>query len=938
MMIDRYNILDLLGADKRKYHSCIITCFSFDFIFFEQRVLPKLRQAGITNINIYVDAYQFEKQINHFVGSELLDTKAGYSITPVKMTGAFHPKVLLAVGKTKGFLAIGSGNLTSSGLSSNEEIWGSFHITETDKSTEPFFKQTAEYLQKLQEFVYGTNLLKLNWIKENSSWYNNLLSDANKSKSIQNKDQTFELLFTYQNESIYKSLVESLPKNPKSIKILSPYYNTSGSFLKTIFQDFQPDNIHCIVDPLYGSLPYKLDNKNNIEFSDWNDLKRIEKYSKNRLHAKAIQFEYDSETYFIFGSANATNEAFGVNSNSSTNAEISILAHSNKSKDYFKELGINFPKKGNYSLQDYDFIGQVDINENEKFSFLIFIKNVEIDGNEVIIYVENKTNDNLDVVIEDANGLNVFSRNINGLEEKTILNIESQNLIKPFRLAVFNQTERISNYALIHQKAFLLNTNPDARIANFNSLLNSDFFGDFELEELIDFITLKSDFNENKSSKYSHSNTNEVEVEEEVEAISEEEFNKNSANLIGNDSFNNYATSRIEEFLNSLNFESDSVDDVSESIEDEALAAGLDGLDDEDKSIASKRIDIPFETGLRIGYKIEKTIEKITKALFPQKSNHLKILKLSEAYSLATLHQLNALLIGFHIILKKRSENYFESRSLLKLQYSDINALYNVEKQFLIERLETQVGNLKNEISFTINENKVDAIKDFLKGSTSVKIKYVDETASQTLTHSYFSNKFWSNENKFLCINDYLKNGLASYLLLLTKHVEIKEEKENLIWIEKKRRLKLLSISAILNYNWSTSHQDTRKLLLLNIFHYLGNSENVEKFTNDIENYIEKLNLITFVKAESLVEVIELYQQYLNWLNFYNSDPKGLKKELNKFSENSIIFNKNYGFALISNFYNSKLVNLETPLGLYDEERNVFGFVEVFIGLQPIFF
>jgi len=164
-----------------------------------------------------------------------------------------------------------------------------------------------------------------------------------------------------------------------------------------------------------------------------------------------------------------------------------------------------------------------------------------------------------------------------------------------------------------------------------------------------------------------------------------------------------------------------------------------------------------------------------------------------------------------------------------------------------------------------------------------------------------------------------------------------KKEKFNLD-LRKKRRLKLLSISTILNYNWTTSHQDTRKLLLLNIFHYLGNSENVETFTNDIKNDIEKLNLITFVKQESLEEVIELYRYYLNWLNLYNSDPKVLKKELNKFSENSIIFNKTYGFALISNFYNSKLVNLETPLGLYDEERNVFGFVEVFIGLQPVFF
>ncbi|RKS93844.1 hypothetical protein BC952_1694 [Flavobacterium limicola] len=938
MMINRHNILDLLGGDKRKYHSCIITCFSFDFIFFEQRVLPKLRQAGITNINIYVDAFQFENQINSFVGSELLDAKAGYSITPVKMIGAFHPKVLVAVGKTKGFLAIGSGNLTSSGLSSNEEIWGSFHITETDKTTEPFFKETASYLKKLESFVFGTNLLKLNWIKENSNWFNNLLDNDNSSKTVVNKDETFEMLFTYQEESIYKSIVERLPKKPKFIKILSPYYNTNGSFLNKLIQDVQPDKIHCIVDPLYGSVPYKYDNKYKIEFSDWNDLKRVEKYSKNRLHAKAIQFEYETETYFVFGSANATSEAFGANGNISINAETSILSHSKKPKDYFKELGVNFPNKGNYLIQDYDFKGQIASNENEKFNFLAFIKNVEVDGNEITIYAENKLNYKVNVCVEDANGLNIFNQDIDCLNEKNIINIENNNLVKPFRLAVFSTSERISNYALIHQKAFLLNTNPDARIAHFNSLLNSDFFGDFELEELIDFISLKSDFSENRSLRQVKSNQIEEEAIEDVEAISEEEFNKNSANLIGNESFNNYTTSRIEEFLNSLNFETNAVDDVSESIEDAALAAGVDGLDDEDKSISSKRIDVPFDDGVRIRCKIEKTVEKITNALYPQKSNHLKIIKFPEANSLATLHQLNALLIGFHIILKKRSESYFENRSLLKLQYSDIDALSKIEKQFTIQRLEKQVGNLKNEVSFTINENSVNPIKDFLKNNISVKIKYIDETASQTLTHSYFSHRFWSNESNYLCINDYLKDGLASYLLLLTKQIEIKDDKENSVWIEKKRRLKLLSIAAILNYNWTTSHQNTKKLLLLNIFHYLGNNEDFETLVKDLENYIEKLNLNSFVKSENFIDVIYLYKQYLKWLNQYNSDVKVLKRELNNLSENNIIFSKTYGFSKIANFYKSKLVNLETPLGVNDEERNVFGFVEVFIGSQPIFF
>jgi hypothetical protein len=937
-MIDRHNILDLLGGDKRKYHSCIITCFSFDFIFFEQRVLPKLRQAGITNINIYVDAYQFEKQINSFVGGEMLDFKAGYSITPIKMVGAFHPKVLVAIGKSKGFLAIGSGNLTSSGLSSNEEIWGSFHITDTDKTTEPFFKEVGSYLKKLETFVLGTNLLKLKWIKENSNWFNNLLDHDNTTNTIVNKEETFIMLFTYQEESIYKSIVERLPKKPKQVKILSPYYNANGSFLDKLIKDFQPDKIHCIVDPLYGSLPYKYENKHEVEFSDWNDLKRAEKYSNNRLHAKAIQFEYETETYFVFGSANATSEAFGSNTNNSVNAEISILTHSKSPKDYFKELAVNFPKKGNYLLQDYDFIGQIASNENEKFNFLVFVKNVEIDGNEITIYVEHEINYKVNISIEDANGLTIFNQEISGLIEKTIINIENNSIVKPFRLAVFSTSERISNYALIHQKAFLLNTNPDARIAHFNSLLNSDFFGDFELEELIDFISLKSDFNKNSDLRQAQSNQREEEADENVEAISEEEFNKNSAKLIDFQSFNNYTTSRIEEFLSSLNFETNSVDDVSESIEDAALVAGIDGLEDEDKSISIRRVDVSFETGSRIGYKIEKTIEKITKSLYPQKVNHLKIMKLPEQSSLATLHQLNALLIGFHIVLKKRNESYFENRSLLKLQYSNSNDLYTIEKQFLIEKLEKQVGNLKNEVSYTINENKVNDFKEYVKKNPGIKLKYVDETASQTLKHSYFSSRFWSNESNHLCINDYLKNGLASYLLLLTKQVEIKDLKEKLVWIEKKRRLKLLSICTILNYNWTASHQDTKTVLLLNIFHYLGNNDDLKTFQSDLENYIDKLNLNSFVPDKSFFEVIDLYAKYLPWLKQYLIDLKELKKELNMLSENSIIFHKTFGFAKVVNFYNEKTVNLETPLGTYNANKEVCGFVNEFIGFYPVFF
>lgn len=121
-MIERQNILELFGADKNKYHSCIITAFSFDFLFFEQRVLPRLRRAGMININVFVDSKMYQQQLLNLDGKYAV--KQSYSIVPINLNGAFHPKILMGFGKNNGFLAIGSGNLTNSGLSSNDEVWG----------------------------------------------------------------------------------------------------------------------------------------------------------------------------------------------------------------------------------------------------------------------------------------------------------------------------------------------------------------------------------------------------------------------------------------------------------------------------------------------------------------------------------------------------------------------------------------------------------------------------------------------------------------------------------------------------------------------------------------------------------------------------------------------------------------------------------------------
>ncbi len=124
--IDRRNIIELIGKHRGKYHSCILTCYNFDFSFFEERVLPILRTANIKNVNVFADGNYLEQAQEMTTGKEFKFNKT-YNFFPVYEQGVFHPKIMLLTGLKHGLLIIGSGNITSSGLSTNDEIWGAFH-------------------------------------------------------------------------------------------------------------------------------------------------------------------------------------------------------------------------------------------------------------------------------------------------------------------------------------------------------------------------------------------------------------------------------------------------------------------------------------------------------------------------------------------------------------------------------------------------------------------------------------------------------------------------------------------------------------------------------------------------------------------------------------------------------------------------------------------
>ena len=128
MEIAKRNIFDeIIGKGVSTYESAILTCFSFDPLYFLQYYLPKLNSINITNIVVLIDALQYDQACEEFIRYKEASRKSiQLNFSPVRMTpsfhGVFHPKVVFLVGPKQCTALVGSGNLTYGGMTYNNEV------------------------------------------------------------------------------------------------------------------------------------------------------------------------------------------------------------------------------------------------------------------------------------------------------------------------------------------------------------------------------------------------------------------------------------------------------------------------------------------------------------------------------------------------------------------------------------------------------------------------------------------------------------------------------------------------------------------------------------------------------------------------------------------------------------------------------------------------
>ena len=492
MALLRENILGLIGS--RRYHSAILTTFSFDFFFFEMKAMKWLRSCGVRNVNVLIDGYYYSELMQQLYGQEM-KLSPGYSLYPVFGKSIFHPKIWMLFGEKEGLLILGSGNLTNAGNGNNEEIWGAFHFDIRFTENASLFSSAWNYVQRLCTTIKGyTQEKTTRWIVDHAKWLNELPKPAPAEFLTTAGKEKVAFLYNFSQITIWQQLTD-LIGNQKVVEItsLSPYYDNGGKAIQALGKLFPTAKINIVIDET-GSVPEGMPASKNYTFYDWYDLgisrslhsKAEVNAGNSKLHAKIVHFRtLSGKEYCLFGSANVTPEGLGL-PGATPNGEVSLLIESLEG-GLLNRIGIKLKAPSNLSAFKvtkersiyYSVIGQ---NRNK-----VRLLSAEWVYDDLYLYADGIYENELLIKLFDSENRLLQSLHIGpfALEMKVR---PSASLLGVHHVELYDKlTEKpVSNKALLVDHYLLAKTHPNPKTEDIERIYNDIQGG--ELKKILDLL------------------------------------------------------------------------------------------------------------------------------------------------------------------------------------------------------------------------------------------------------------------------------------------------------------------------------------------------------------------------------------------------------------------------------------------------------------------
>lgn len=120
---------------RGRWQEALLLTYSFDLPFFEAYVLPALIRNGCHSVAVAACAGWLPERLRAWSeADEIREAGRSYTLSAVSVPGAFHPKLVLAAGDGRGIVLVGSGNISTYGMTMGGEL---FTLVEWDGDDVP---------------------------------------------------------------------------------------------------------------------------------------------------------------------------------------------------------------------------------------------------------------------------------------------------------------------------------------------------------------------------------------------------------------------------------------------------------------------------------------------------------------------------------------------------------------------------------------------------------------------------------------------------------------------------------------------------------------------------------------------------------------------------------------------------------------------------------
>ena len=334
-MLPKISLLDELR--KGGFESSLITTFNAYFPFYEEVVLRRLINAGVRHNVLMMDAKQYAASIANYP-PKLAGRR--YSLIPIDVPGAFHPKLIMLFGKSKGLVAVGSHNMTLAGFGFNRELTNVVRIQgENDTAGESIAHDAWAAVESWTSIFAG------DLPKHATDMVQRCRDFAPWLKSVTSNDHDTRLLTARPgSRSLWQQFTELIEGSVTEISISGAFFDQKLALLQQIQDELRPDHMVVGVDSTTVQLAPAARSLPKISFRQAHSLglEPVDNEGSSRyLHAKALLVrQSDGAAIFASGSANPSRPAW-LGEDGNGNVEVMLVQQGQSAIDAANEVGFS---------------------------------------------------------------------------------------------------------------------------------------------------------------------------------------------------------------------------------------------------------------------------------------------------------------------------------------------------------------------------------------------------------------------------------------------------------------------------------------------------------------------------------------------------------------------------------------------------------------------